>query len=163
MKWHYYLMIGLVLTLGIIGWIYKTRPQATTNKVVTIDQNPKLTPRELWVGIHKLHVEIRDTETGRELGLSYRKQMGADEGMIFVFNEPQRYSFWMKGMNFPLDMIWIYQGKVVEVSRQVPAPKPGDTQIATVTPSVAADQVLEVNGRWAETNGIKVGDVVKLM
>ena len=60
-----------------------------------------------------LSVEVADTQASRELGLSGREKMGDDEGILFVFDTPGRYGFWMKDMQFPLDIIWINQNGVV--------------------------------------------------
>ena len=62
--------------------------------------------RKLRVGSGEVRVEIVETEAERQRGLSGRKEMGEDEGMLFVFDYPARHEFWMKEMLFDLDFVW---------------------------------------------------------
>lgn len=109
----------------------------------------------LQVGNTQVAVEVRDTEEGRSQGLSGREQLGEDEGMLFIFDQPGIYGFWMKDMKFPLDFIWIKDNAVAEIRENV-----GIDQM-DIRPKEAADKVLEVNSGWVEKQGIKVGDAVK--
>ena len=69
-----------------------------------------------------VRVEIRDDTNGRNLGLSGRSSLAENEGMLFIFDTPAVYEFWMKDMNFPLDFIWINNGLVVDLSEHIPPP-----------------------------------------
>ena len=100
-------------------------------------------------------VEVRDTEEGRDQGLSGRESLGEDEGMLFVFDQPGIYGFWMKEMKFPLDFIWIRDNVVMEVMEKVGIEK------MDIRPKEAVDKVLEVNSGWVERQGVKIGDAVK--
>jgi hypothetical protein len=119
--------------------------------------NPTGLRQLLTVGPAKVNVEVRNTPSGRELGLSYRQTLGKDEGILFVFETTAPYGFWMKGMAFPLDLVWISEGKVVQLSEQVPAPKAGEEPVV-VRPKKMVDQVLEVNAGWVAKQGVRVGD-----
>jgi len=91
-------------------------------------------------------------------GLSGRKFLPEQEGMIFIFEEPDYYSFWMKDMNFPLDFIWIKDNKIMEVTEKV---RPIDYQPPkTLKPNKKSNIVLEVNSGFIEKNNIEVGDKV---
>lgn len=109
----------------------------------------------LQVGDAQVAVEIRNTEEGRSQGLSNREKLAEDEGMLFVFDQPGIYSFWMKGMKFDLDFIWIKDNLVMEVTENVGIDR------MDIRPKEAADRVLEVNSGWVEKQGIKIGDAVK--
>lgn len=107
----------------------------------------------------KLTIEVADTKSSRELGLSGRQAMGKEDGMLFVFDVPGRYGFWMKDMLFPLDIIWINQnGFVVEVERNA---KP-DSYPKTYMNASPASYVLELNAGVAEQEGIFIGSKVKI-
>jgi uncharacterized membrane protein (UPF0127 family) len=107
----------------------------------------------------KLTVEVADTKSSRELGLSGRPSMGKEEGMLFVFDVPGRYGFWMKDMLFPLDIVWINQnGFVVEVERNA---KP-ESYPKTYMNASPASYVLELNSGIAEEQGIFIGSKVKI-
>ena len=110
----------------------------------------------------RFSAEVADTPELRELGLSYRDRLEENTGMVFIFDTPTATSFWMKDMNFPLDIIWIKDYKVIDISENVPAPLP-DTPISslpTYYPSDKINYVIEVNAGYAKKNGIKVGDTV---
>jgi hypothetical protein len=110
---------------------------------------------------HEVKVSIADTDAARQQGLSGRNVMPRNEGMLFVFDQPGQYPFWMKGMEFPLDFIWINQNQVIGIFANVPIEHGVvDSALHTYMPEGMFDSVLEVNANWAADNGIKVGDRV---
>ncbi len=110
-----------------------------------------------------VRVELARTAEERTRGLGGHAPLGADEGMLFVFPELGRHSFWMKGMTFALDIIWIRDGQVVYVVADVPPPRPGtaDSELPIYTPPATANYVLEVPAgfaaRWSIQAGSRVG------
>ena len=107
-----------------------------------------------------LLVEVADTRSSRELGLSGRTSMRDTEGLLFVFDTPGRYGFWMKDMKFPLDIIWINQnGVVVEIERELDA----SSYPKVFTNRSEASYVLEINGGRAEHFGLYLGSKVKIV
>jgi uncharacterized membrane protein (UPF0127 family) len=116
---------------------------------------------KLQVGQKILLVELADTDSKKSAGLSDRQTMPLDAGMLFVFEPESTPKFWMKNMNFDLDLIWINKNKIVGITPNVPAPAAGKTKPQNLplhSPPLKVDQVLEVNAGWAEKNNIKVGD-----
>lgn len=105
-------------------------------------------------------IEVADTIAKRDLGLGERDSLSADHGMYFPFDAEQRWVFWMKGMRFPIDIIWIRAGKVVDIDHSVPPPKA--LPLDTFSPIEPADAVLEVNAGVAQEIGLKPGDEVIL-
>ena len=116
---------------------------------------------ELIIGSVRVKVDVADTIGKQRQGLSGRFSMPADEGMYFPMGLPSIYSFWMNDMHFPLDIIWIRAGKVVDISENVPYPLPGNPP-ATAQPKEPADAVLEVNADFTEKHGVKIGDRIQL-
>ena len=115
----------------------------------------------LVVADQRVDVEVADDDAERARGLGNRDRLARDAGMYFVLpNEAP--SFWMKGMRFPLDMIWIKDGRVVDVTADVPHEPPGtpDSRLPTYSPARPADRVLEVNAGWAKRHGVTRGDKV---
>ncbi|MEN9881315.1 MAG: hypothetical protein RLZZ308_498 [Candidatus Parcubacteria bacterium] len=106
-----------------------------------------------------LQVEVANTYASRELGLSGRDSMTDDEGLLFVFDHPGRYGFWMKDMKFALDIIWInHNGVVVWVERNVePSSYP-----STFINQADASYVLEINKGLAEKFDLYLGSKVKI-
>jgi uncharacterized membrane protein (UPF0127 family) len=109
-------------------------------------------------------LELARTEPEHEKGLGGHAPLGARDGMLFIFDRPATYSFWMKGMTFALDMMWIDSGKVVHLERDVPPPAPGapESSYPVYTPRAPALYVLEVQAGFAARNGIDVGTTVEL-
>lgn len=126
----------------------------------TLVENQKTTLVPLTVGDQVVQVEIRDDEVERELGFSGRKSIGDNEGMLFVFGELVQPTFWMKDMQFSLDVLWIREGKVVQIEENVPHPTEAEAVIATMIPQNPVDMVLEVPSGWVSRTGVKVGDEV---
>ena len=59
------------------------------------------------------NIEIADTGKKREQGLSGKNNIGGDYGMLFIFEKPGFYAFWMKDMNFAIDIIWLDENYTV--------------------------------------------------
>lgn len=109
----------------------------------------------LFIGAKIWTVEIADTEDTRSTGLSDRDSICKACGMLFRFDSPGEYAFWMKDMRFPLDFAWIREGKIISLEKDIPA---GSSDI--FTPTGPADSVLEVNA--GDLSGVSVGDTVSV-
>lgn len=107
----------------------------------------------------KIPVEVVRTQAEVEKGLSGRASLDAESGMLFVFAKPDYYRFWMPDMNFPIDIIWIKDDRIVEISPNV-SNKFDPKNPKFYTPPQPADRVLEVNAGFAKNKNIKVNDVV---
>lgn len=108
-------------------------------------------------------VEVADTPAKRELGLGKRDSLPRDRGMLFPFGEARRWVFWMKGMRFPIDIVWIRDGRVVDIHRDVPVPASRALKdLKTVSPVEPADTVLELNAGVAAEIGLQPGDGIVL-
>lgn len=108
----------------------------------------------------EIKVELAQTPRAWAKGLSGRQNLDEKAGMFFVYPEPSRRGFWMKEMNFPIDIIWIEQGEVVDIAPNVPpdnSPRP-----ALYYPRLPARAVLEVRAGFSEKYGLKIGDRVEL-
>lgn len=107
-------------------------------------------------GQHHFTVDVMRTRDELERGLMFRRQLGADRGMLFDFGSPQPVSMWMKNTYLALDMVFIgSDGRVVSVKRDA------EPQSETIIPS-GGDVlgVLEVNAGTAARIGVKPGDRV---
>jgi len=100
-------------------------------------------------------VAVADTPALRERGLSSYTGLGPEEGMLFVFPQDGAYSFWMKDMLFPIDILWIdADGHIVHIERSV-SPK---SYPASFTPDSPARYVLEVPAGFSEEHGLTAGE-----
>lgn len=105
-------------------------------------------------------VELAKTQAELMSGLSGRNSLPKDQGMLFVFEKPSNYSFWMRDMKFPLDIVFIKDNKVVRVFENVPAASAGDKNPPQFGSDVLSDKVLEINAGGIKKNKIKAGDTV---
>ena len=110
-----------------------------------------------------LKVELAQTPLAWKKGLSGRKNLKEDRGMLFIFSETKRHAIWMKDMNFPIDIIWIKAGQVVDVAQNVPPAAPDDKNPPVYLPREDAGGVLEVKAGFSQKYGLKVGDSVRLI
>lgn len=120
--------------------------------------------KEIKVGSINIAMEVADSEEERKMGLSGRKSLGENEGMLFVFEKENVFpSFWMKDMIIPIDIVWINDGVVVKIHKNV-QPQPGkkDSELTLYRPDLPIDYVLEVNTGFSDKNGLKVEDSVDL-
>jgi uncharacterized protein len=124
------------------------------------DGQPAARGPVLQVGDASVRVEVAADRASQERGLSGRDALAPDAGMLFVL-DTDRPVFWMRGMRFPLDIVWIARGRVVDVTAGVPLPRPGRA-LPTYSPRRPADRALEVNAGWAVRHGVRRGDAVRL-
>jgi len=146
------LTILIVLTLlGAAGgyFVYK---KATTE--------PPLGTGTITIQDKTVQVEITVTEAQQNTGLSYRETLSQNAGMLFEYETLALPSFWMYEMSFPLDIIWIRDGEIIGIEKNVPVPEDPTNPQEMYRPEKAVTAVLEVNAGWTEANGIKVGDEV---
>ena len=119
---------------------------------------------EISVSGNKVFVETADTDAKRAMGLSGRSSLSQKEGMLFVFEEKDITPiFWMKDMGFAIDIIWINDGVVAGISKNV-SPEPGrlEGELTLYRPPVPIDYVLEVAASFSEKNEVDIGDTVDL-
>ncbi|HUQ14067.1 MAG TPA: DUF192 domain-containing protein, partial [Novosphingobium sp.] len=106
---------------------------------------------------HAFRVEVARTAAEQAQGLMFRTAMGADEGMLFIRNPPDRASFWMRNTVIPLDLVFIgTDRRVINVAAD--AVPYDETPILSAG---VAGAVLELNGGRAAQLGIRAGDAVE--
>lgn len=106
---------------------------------------------------HDFNVEIVSSPDKLQKGLGEREKMCKLCGMLFVFQKEGNHSFWMKGMRFPLDIIWLKDGKVVYIEKNV-----SEKSQDILSADSAADSVLELNAGISDEIGINEGDKIEI-
>jgi len=142
-KLVFFFVFLFILILGL--FVFKIRTSA--KNIVSING-------------HEVAVEIADTTDEQYKGLSNRASLCADCGMLFVFPDQAPRSFVMREMNFPLDFIWINDGKVVKIDEN--ALPEGAYYKNEYLSGQPVNYVLEVNAGWADKNNIIVGAILKI-
>jgi uncharacterized membrane protein (UPF0127 family) len=105
-----------------------------------------------------VRAEIAASEEERKTGLMFRESLGEGEGMLFVNKQEGIYTFWMKNMRFPIDIIWIGKDKQVVFMANNALPCKEDCQ--TISPDAPARYILEVKAGFINKNRVKIGDKV---
>lgn len=128
-----------------------------------ISCTPKPQQAILILPTTKISLELALTPSEQAQGLSDRKNMPEDHGMLFIFPQEQELTFWMKDMYFPLDIIWLNKNnEVVDISLNQQPCKPNIT-CSIIMPKVPAKSVVEVNAGIVEKYKIKIGQKLKLL
>jgi uncharacterized membrane protein (UPF0127 family) len=140
---------------------------ATAQEAVRAPWQSQTTPLDtttITVGDQPLTVELALSPASRARGLGYRPGLAPGTGMLFVFPESAGRSFWMKGMRFCLDIIWIDQGEITGAAQSVCPDPPGtaDADRASFRSETAAECVLEVPAGWMEEHGFGPGTPVDI-
>lgn len=107
----------------------------------------------------ELTVRIAERPLAQKKGLGgYTEASLEEDGMLFVFSNDEVRTFWMKGMRFDLDILWIADGRVVAIDRDVHAPFSRSEEPEQVTSApLKVDAVLELPAGKAEEYGIVEG------
>jgi uncharacterized membrane protein (UPF0127 family) len=115
------------------------------------------------VGDDDLLVEISDTSALRERGLSYHADLLPNTGMLFVYDDIGKRIYWMKGMNFCLDIVWINEGQIIGAAESVcPEPNVPDAELDRYPSPPEVQYVLEVPAGWLAERGYGAGTPVDL-
>ena len=149
------LSILLVLVLGFaIKFDIKNTVEITQKKTAMSEEIFEAGFVTMEIGNAQVKAELALTPDTQSKGLSGRPTLHDGEGMLFVYTKPDYYSFWMPGMNFPLDIIWFNQDfVVVDITENVTP----ESFPQKYTSSIPAQFVLEVPSGYAIKNNIKVG------
>ena len=117
---------------------------------------------EVTVGDQVLHTELAISGNQQTLGLGYRNSLAENGAMLFVNDGAAPHTFWMKGMRFCLDIIWIEQGQIVGAAENV-CPDPvgtADQDRARFESPGPVTYILEVNAGWLQDHGYGAGTPV---
>ncbi len=161
---------------AVFGPIITTEPAATgsptttteasaTNAPTTTTEPPVMladTPVVI-IGDVSFTVELAETSQQKGQGLSDRESLAEGAGMIFLYDNDERYTFWMNNMHFPLDMVWIGANcTVADIRAHVPPPDPAEANpdLPLYSPNIPVRHVLEINGGAAAGASISIGDAV---
>ena len=116
---------------------------------VTYAQLPRI---QLNAGIHVIRAELANTPESRMQGLMFRKTLGTSDGMLFVFDEPERQCMWMRNTYVPLSVAFIdAKGAILNVEDMEPLTENSHCALGP------ARFALEMNKGWFASRGLKAG------
>ncbi len=139
-----FILVSLVLCVFTF-WFYARHPLVTRVKIRG----------------HKFTVDLAITPKEKERGLGGRDGLAPDRGMLFPYDHTEQYSFWMKDMRFPIDIIWIRDNLIIDISRNVPVES--GSQLRVYQPREPANKVLEINAGVSDANDFQIGDLVRIL
>jgi uncharacterized membrane protein (UPF0127 family) len=119
------------------------------------NESENISRRELNINGKKISVEVVADKKRMELGLGGRGNLCENCGMLFVFAKEGIYPFWMKGMLFDLDIIWIKNGRIVKIVKNI-----SKNSMETITPDMKSDCVLEIPAGMSNLFDFKEGDLI---
>ena len=164
MKKDLAVIAGLVLV--IVVFIIFGRGFSTGQFITQISTNSAQTQNKesAQVTIKDLVIQakIADDSKERQAWLADYSSLPLGEGMIFVFDKSASYIFWMKNVEFAIDIIWINDAKkIVDIAQNVPPePDKGEKELTRYKPKSDAKYVLEINAGLSSLHNLQIGDQV---
>lgn len=146
------ILIIIIAGLLVGGFIWWQRNQEEKNII-----------HSARIGNQRVTVSVASTPDELTRGLAGVNNLDWDEGKLFLFPQKRTYRFWMKGMLIPIDIIWIADNKVVDVTENVAPPaNPEETKLPLYSSEQVVDKVIEVRAGFVEKFQVKTGDPVVL-
>lgn len=142
------LVVGTIVSVAIYFYVEKKHIDIVS---------PVYKTTTLTIQGRQLNARISDTEQLRTIGLSGTPLLGSDEAMLFVFEKAGWYSFWMKDMLYPIDIIWLDQDKTIVTIKHNATPQSFPGQFSPIAKS---QYVVETVAGFAKENDVQIGDVV---
>lgn len=111
-----------------------------------------------------LNVLVAKTPKHRFKGLGGREDLGKYDGMLFLFFDAAQHSIVMRDMAFPIDIVWLENGVVVDFAPHVPIePDSSEFELTQYYPRKPANVVLELPAGWTLEHGLKIGDMLSVV
>ena len=130
-----------ILILSLLPWMVSAQPLARI---------------QLSAGLHLIHAEVADTFTSRMQGLMHRESLGANDGMLFIFDDSGTQCMWMKNTLIPLSVAYIADdGSIVNIEDMTPH---SEESHCTKRPVRFA---LEMNRGWFASKGLRAGSKLR--
>lgn len=158
----FFLIVAVLAGVAMWGYI-GADGQSSVLEYLRLKRPPaavRVRVADVSLGGVTVRTDVAETAADRERGLAGRLALEELEGMLFLFDTSAPHAFWMKGMKMPIDIIWIDDGKIVDIAADVPPSS--DVSPPLYTPSRPANRVLEVSAGFAKRHGLIVGTPVTI-
>jgi uncharacterized membrane protein (UPF0127 family) len=143
---------ALFLACAVAGAVRSARGAASTDWAVAV-----------LPGGAEFTLEVAADDVSRARGYMFREKVGPHEGMLFLFDETDRHSFWMKNCKVSLDILWLDEAhRIVHIAASLP-PCPVQGDCPSTAPLLPARYVLEFAAGTAKEQGLKIGDQVVIL
>ena len=124
----------------------------------------RLPQAEIELKEQKITVWVAKTPARLYKGLSGKENLAGNRGMLLVFGKMGKHGIVMRDMEFPIDIIWLSNGEVVDIAPNVPIePGVSEEKLTRYYPRKEANAVLELSAGWSEKNEVKIGEKIKVI
>lgn len=152
------ILLAFTVFLIILGALYFTQNFLGEKGTLSLfRKTPTIT-----IGDRSFKVTVASSQQEREIGLSGTNSLQQDQGMLFLFEKPDFYPFWMRNMKFPIDIIYIKNDTIVTIKSNAAPPEDNRENPIIYTPTEPADKVLEIQAGLSEKYNFKNGDKVTI-
>lgn len=127
-----------------------------------LQENPSWKTAKATIKNHSFKLHIAKSSKDKQIGLSQKKNLPDDYAMIFPFEKPDYYSFWMRNMVFPIDIIFIKDNSIVTIYPDIKPPASQNDILQIFKPKIPADTVLEIKSGLSQKYDFKEGDKVTI-
>jgi uncharacterized protein len=154
-----FIIIFFVLAILFFVVYHRERGPAPRDNIFLKNNNPTVI-----VNNYIFNTEVVKFPEDVKRGLSGRANLADNEAMLFVFSEKGERTFWMKDMNFNIDLLWIDDDQIVafEQNMQHFDNPPADYDLPVYNSPQEVDKVLEIQSGLVDELNIKIGDIIKI-
>jgi len=115
----------------------------------------------LAIGNNEYKLEIADSNSERVRGLSFRQEVESGSGMLFIFDNSDYHSFWMKDTFVPLEILWLDEGFHVVDKKIMSVEKDPARPTSNYVPKSPARYAIEINPLSDNVN-VEIGDKIDI-
>jgi len=159
-RWQKIIIGGLLITGALVGWLVFTLSAPVTPSMTTVMTESEIQELygpllPIYFGQVQMRASVADTPLSRQQGLSNTPSLPTGIVKLFVLEEPGPAPFWMKDMNYPIDILWLDSDKTIIYIAPDVAP---ETYPQTFGPLVDSLYVIETPAGFADRAGMVVGE-----
>ncbi len=151
-----FLLLGAAVFIAFVGFLFNKDKNSARESRNTVD---------IKIGNTNIKAVLANNAESRKKGLGGTDKLEENEGMLFVFDKKDVMPvFWMKDMQIAIDILWINDGEIIQIDKNLEPPNKNisDKDLARYSPQKTIDYALEVNAGFSDKTGIKVGDNIEI-
>jgi uncharacterized membrane protein (UPF0127 family) len=150
----------ILFSLGILTCLFLAlQTRSAQSEILAQSRDGRIAVLKINEAIIK--VELAFSQQAEYRGLSFRKALSSDSGMLFVFRDYDERNFVMRNMNFPLDILFIKDNLIINIWKNLPPE--GALPQNIYSSGGEANLVLELPGGYCQEKGIKIGDQLEII
>lgn len=116
----------------------------------------------MTLGDKTFSLTVAKTDQEKQIGLSKKTSLRETEGMVFLFDKPDYYAFWMKDMKFSIDIVFLQDKKIVTIVENVSPLNKNNGSLEIINPDQPADTVVELPSGSSKKYNLRIGDTLTI-